>query len=186
MRGKHHRSAGRLRLADEIEDDRPGRWIEVGRRFVEDHEGRLGGEDDGQGEFLPHARAHPRDLTRTVEIEAPGNVRGRVTATFAAQSGEEIEDRMARHPAEEAGLPREIGSRSPDSERVESAVVPRHAGLPGGGMNEAEKKAEEGRLPRAIGAEEAEHLPLTDGQRAALERRERAIPLRELIRFDEH
>jgi hypothetical protein len=53
-------------------------------------------------------------------------------------------------------------------------------------MNEAEEEAEEGRLPGAVGAEEPEHLPRTDGKRAAIERRERAVSLRELFRFDEH
>jgi hypothetical protein len=93
---------------------------------------------------------------------------------------------MPRHPPEEARFAREVGGRGPHGERIADAIVTSHPGRSGGRMNEAEQEAEKGRLPSAVGAEEPEHLPRTDGERTPVERRERAVSLRELIRFDEH
>jgi hypothetical protein len=53
-------------------------------------------------------------------------------------------------------------------------------------MDKPEQQPQERGLARAIGPEQSKNLPLAHTERTAIERRKRAIPLREIDRFNEH
>ena len=186
VRRKDHGAARRAGLANEREHLGPGRGVEIRRGLVENREGGIGGEHRGERELLPHARAHAGHLPRAIEIEPTGHLGGPVAPALGPQPGEEVERLEAVHAPKQPGLAGQIRRAGPDGERLGHAVEPRHAGRPARGMDKPEQQPQECGLARAIGAEQPEDLSLAHAERTAIERRKRAIPLREIDRFNEH
>ena len=186
VRREDHGAAGGPGLAGQVEHDRPRRGIEVRRRLVEDHERHVSGEHHREGEFLPHAGAHPTHLPGAVEPQPVGHAARRIAATLPPQARKEIEHAIAVHPPEEPRLAREIGGAGPHLQRLRGTIEAGDAGHAGRRREIAQERPQERGLAGAVGPEQAKDLSLAHVERAAVEGRKRAIPLREGRGADDH
>ena len=186
MGGEEHDPAD-AHLRQEPIEPLPLFWIEAGGRLVDDEDPRVAGDRLREPEPLPHAAGVAADLPlRGIgEVDALEEFAGegcpplRPTDPFQAQ--EKLEHRLPG----EVGIEPEILGQEPEPLADElgllddvGAVEPDVAGRR---LNKPGDDAHEGRLPGAVGAEEAEHSlgnieidPLERAHRAGVDLHEAA------------
>src|SRR5690606_975069 len=160
MGGEDDRRAFRADLLDEVPDDEGARWIEGGRRLVEDEGARAAEVRDREAEAL----AHPAG-------ELVGRPVGGVLEADPGQEPVQVVRRAAEARVEPERLPRRAASREGEAlgevarARAGGAVAgvdPGDLDAPGRRAHEAERRLERRRLPRSVRADQRDRLPFLD------------------------
>ena len=166
-------------LEHRLEKPSPGDRIEARHRLVEDQELRAVAEGEHEGEllFLPHRQradaVAERQIPAAQELLSPGPIPAGIKARHVGDSladGEPgIERRFLGHVADPGLLP--IGQLPGiGAEDGRGALV---------GLEQAEQAFDERAFPRAVEAEEADHLPTRHLEIDAIEDGARAKALHE-------
>ena len=185
MAGQHDGAAVGAELADELADlDHTGRIQAVGR-LVEKDELRIAEESEGDTEALLHAERVRRELAvgalaEIDELQQPIDVGRRA----ALADGLEVAE--VRAPGEVRIERRCLDHRANTAQRrrVERGVA-EDVRLAGCGVHQPEQHAHRGRLPRAVGAEEAEDAAARHFQRELVDGHDIAVALRQRGRLDD-
>ena len=102
----------------------------------------------------------------------------------AAGAGEPVEHAPAGHPRVKLELAGQVAAAGVDGDAVAEAVQPEHPGAAGAGALQAEQQPDRGRLARAVGPEEPEHLPAVDAQIEPVDRDRRPERFRQPLCLD--
>ena len=171
-------AAGRL-VAEHLRERAHRDRVEAGERLVEDEQLRLVHQRRRELRPLLVAVRELLDLrvgavgeTEPLQPVAPPRRAPRASQSVqAAEVGELLAD---RHPRVEAALLRHVAEAQPLRE-PDRPSVPEH--LAAVELDEPEDRAHRRRLAGPVRAEEAEHPPALDRERAAVERLHRPEPL---------
>ena len=172
------RAASRLapqHLGERVHGDR----VEPGERLVEHEQVRLVQERNGElGALLVAVRELVEPgvgaVGETEPLEPP-RCRSTCRAVIQPVQTPEVRELLANpHARVEAALLRHVTEAQPFG-RPDRLPVPEH--LPRIELDESEDRSHRRRLPSAVRAEEAEHPPAADGERAVVERLHGPEPL---------
>ena len=171
MRVQQHRDAAAAQLVEQAADRAPAGRVERARRLVEEQQRRIADQRLGDPEALLHALGHRLDapvarLREADEREQLGALgRAAVGAGQALVQGEELVGARPPGEAEELG---EVAERAAGLGRPGRRAA--HLGRAAGRAHEPARDLHERGLARPVGAEEADQLPLADGQVDAAQR----------------
>ena len=170
--GEEDGRAARRLVAEHLGERAHGDRVEPGERLVENEQLRLVQERRRELCALLVAVRELLDLRvgavgETEPLE-PVRCRGARRAVAEPVQTPEVRELLADpHPRVEAALLRHVAEPQPLGQ-PDRPPVPEH--LPRIELDEPEDRAHRGRLPGAVRAEEAEHPPARDGERAVVER----------------
>ena len=111
-------------------------------------------------DFLLHALAHLLDSALGVNLKPLQQLLHSAAVREAPVLSDEGEILVAPHLVKEADLSWDIPQVLLNLDRLTPAVVPGNGAAAAAGLDEAHQVADGGGLSRAVGAQEAEHLPL--------------------------
>src|SRR5262249_10240987 len=102
------------------------------------------------------------------------------------QPRQEVDELHAGHILVEPQLAGEVADVAAGVDAVAPAIVAVDGGVPGGRMQEPEQQAQGGRVARSLRADDAADLARRDVEIEPIERRQRAVLFRQLVRMKEH
>src|SRR5215211_993758 len=176
------RAAGRL-VTEDLREHPHRDGVEAGEGLVEHEEIRLVDQRRRQLRALLVPVRELLDLRPGAILQPESGepcARGvaGVARSEPVEAAEILELRAERHARVEAALLGHVAEAQPPA-RAHRTPVPEHAA--GIDPNETEHGAHRGRLPSAVGTEEAEHAPARDGERAVHQGLHRIEPLADVL-----
>ena len=161
--GEDHRLALGPRLLHQPEHVRPRRGIQGGGRLVEDQDIHGVRERQRQGQLLLHPGGVGPDLLLQIELHHPfGEGHRPLQAVAFPQVGRNPEHRQTRHRPVHPQLARQVRDQAPHLETLPPAIETEDRRVPGSGAKQAEQEPDGRGLPRAVGSEQPQNLPLPD------------------------
>jgi hypothetical protein len=162
----------------------PHHRVEAQGRVVEDHQLRPMGQGEHQAE--PHVLALRQmlDFRRQWQLELAEVFEREVMIPGGIERRHESHDLLNPHPSVHLLVFGEITDAGPHLDRLLLRVLAQHADLAGVAIEQAQQRADGGRLPRGIAPQEGERLAPLDPQRQTREDRRAAERLVHVLHFD--
>ena len=184
MRVEEDRHAARLLFAEQTPHLGAAERIDAVGRLVEDEQLRSAEEGRGEAEALAHALREPADFAVRIVLEADADelAAGVVVASRQAlEAGDAREEGERRRRVRQMQALRQVADARAHRRIFGIAVEDLHGAR--GGSDDAEERLDEGRLARAVQADEPEGDAALDGEIDAAKRGPRAATEGARIRF---
>ena len=162
--GEEHGRAVRAELLDEAGELLLHERVQPGGRLVHHDHGRAVHQRLDEPDLLPVPARELPERTAEVGLEAVGERAGERAVVDAAEVGEEIQQLLAGDLLVEGELAGQEARAGAGGDAVAPDVEAEDLRGPGGRAQQAEQRADRGRLAGAVGAEEAEHLAGRDAE----------------------
>ncbi len=163
--------------------------VQPGRRLVEEQQARIVDQRLGELDALAHPGRIAADGAVPLLVQAdvterlggPLPCRGRGQAAHARHVGDEVGGADVRR---QAVVLRHVPHPLPDLAPMGRGVHAQHRGASRGRPDQAEQHLQQGRLPRAVGADQP-HDPAVERERDAVERGDAGISLGQAVGGDQ-